>query len=753
MLDMLTMRANRFLQRTRKNLGANGTTSIGFDMSKVECYNCHRRGHFARECRSPKDTRIKETQMRNVPVETSTSNALVSQNMNTSQAQQKALDDALVAPARLEFEKCNMRLKTDINPKEATFQVVLDALALTPFYHAFLITANVYAIYMQEFWATIYPKIPRQEFEDLPLEQDILSFISDFGHTGDITYLTDVNVDYLHQPQRAFATVINKCLSGKESGMDKIRLSHAKKTNKMSYPRFTKIIIDYFMSKDQSFSQRNNMFWHINRDDTMFTSMRCISRHEKTQVYGAILLKELTNQAMLESKAYKTYYAFASREKTPKTKYVRNTANSDTSPKQKHVQATKDTRIKTKAKVAKSDNKKQHAMKPKAKGLAMLSEVALTEAKQLKLATKRSKKDFHISHASGSGDGVDTQSKVPDEQQQKTSGTDKGTESWGDSDEEDDDENEFKEEVAIKDDDSDDNDESDDERMESDSDVIPDPNKTYVEHDEEEEYDNEFNLKEDENINKEEDDEVPQNNKMILISQDLNKKRKMIIKLLNLDNPSQADNEIASLMDTTAYHATAIPEITSSFATPTPPQSSLFNPLLQQEATLTPTPTTSEATTLFTFLSDFMFVFKFNERVTNLEKDLSEMKQVRQYTQALSSIPTIVDRYMDNKLGEAINKAIQAHNFDCREEAQAEKRDLRMRQLQHSLSLNSQRSSSTRWKKQIIDVADYKIELYDALVKSYNTNKDIFESYGEVFLLKRSRDDKDNNQDPFAGSD
>nr|GEU76273.1 hypothetical protein [Tanacetum cinerariifolium]GEW03117.1 hypothetical protein [Tanacetum cinerariifolium] len=75
----LTIRAKRFLQRTGRNLGANGTTSIGFDMSKVECYNCHRRRHFARECKAPKDTRNKETQRRNVPVETSTSNALVSQ--------------------------------------------------------------------------------------------------------------------------------------------------------------------------------------------------------------------------------------------------------------------------------------------------------------------------------------------------------------------------------------------------------------------------------------------------------------------------------------------------------------------------------------------------------------------------------------------------------------------------------------------------------------------------------------------------
>nr|GEX71676.1 ribonuclease H-like domain-containing protein [Tanacetum cinerariifolium] len=39
------------------NLGANGPTSMGFDMPKVECYNCHKKGHFARECRSPKDSR------------------------------------------------------------------------------------------------------------------------------------------------------------------------------------------------------------------------------------------------------------------------------------------------------------------------------------------------------------------------------------------------------------------------------------------------------------------------------------------------------------------------------------------------------------------------------------------------------------------------------------------------------------------------------------------------------------------------
>nr|GEX03923.1 putative ribonuclease H-like domain-containing protein [Tanacetum cinerariifolium] len=56
-MAMLTMRVRRFLQKTGRNLGANGPTSMGFDMNKVECYNCHRKGYFARECRSPKDLR------------------------------------------------------------------------------------------------------------------------------------------------------------------------------------------------------------------------------------------------------------------------------------------------------------------------------------------------------------------------------------------------------------------------------------------------------------------------------------------------------------------------------------------------------------------------------------------------------------------------------------------------------------------------------------------------------------------------
>ncbi|GJZ01086.1 hypothetical protein Tco_0519047 [Tanacetum coccineum] len=217
--------------------------------------------------------------------------------MDITRAEQIALDDALVAPAnRLKIGKSNFRLSSDLKSKEATLQVVYDVLKLTSFYKAFQITADVLEIYMQEFWAAatvhhysihfkmnnkkhivnleyfrellqICPKLLNRQFKELPFEEAILTFLRDLSHSGEIKMIIDVNVNKLHQPWKSFAAVINKCLSGKKN-------KNVKKSNEMYYPRFTKVIVNFFMTKDQSIPRWNSVNWHYARDDYMFTTIK-----------------------------------------------------------------------------------------------------------------------------------------------------------------------------------------------------------------------------------------------------------------------------------------------------------------------------------------------------------------------------------------------------------------------------------------------------------------------------------------------
>ncbi|GJZ73842.1 hypothetical protein Tco_0637988 [Tanacetum coccineum] len=119
---------------------------------------------------------------------------------------------------RLDIGKCNGRIPRGLKPKEETFQVVLDALALTPCYPAFLITVDV---------PEICPRVPGRDFDALPSEQDTKSFLRDLSHTGVINSLNDVVIDQIHQPWRTFAAIINISLSGKTSRLDKLHLSRA----------------------------------------------------------------------------------------------------------------------------------------------------------------------------------------------------------------------------------------------------------------------------------------------------------------------------------------------------------------------------------------------------------------------------------------------------------------------------------------------------------------------------------------------
>ncbi|GKA10192.1 hypothetical protein Tco_0689625 [Tanacetum coccineum] len=128
-------------------------------------------------------------------------------------AQQTKLDLELVPKEnRLDIGKFNGRIPHRLTPRESTFQVVMDAIALTSCYPVFLITSDV---------------LEGRDFDPLPSEEETVSFLRELGHTREINSLNDVVVDQMHQPWRTFAALINRGLSRKTSGLDKLRLSRA----------------------------------------------------------------------------------------------------------------------------------------------------------------------------------------------------------------------------------------------------------------------------------------------------------------------------------------------------------------------------------------------------------------------------------------------------------------------------------------------------------------------------------------------
>ncbi|GJZ42821.1 ribonuclease H-like domain-containing protein [Tanacetum coccineum] len=79
---MLTVRVQRFIQKTGRNLDFKGKQPVTFDKSKAECYNYHKKGHFAKECKSGRNQGKRsygDNGMRNATTNEPSSQALVSQ--------------------------------------------------------------------------------------------------------------------------------------------------------------------------------------------------------------------------------------------------------------------------------------------------------------------------------------------------------------------------------------------------------------------------------------------------------------------------------------------------------------------------------------------------------------------------------------------------------------------------------------------------------------------------------------------------
>ncbi|GKB33117.1 hypothetical protein Tco_0872518, partial [Tanacetum coccineum] len=511
----------------------------------------------------------------------------------------------------------------------------------------------------------------------------------------------------------------------------------------------------------------------------------------------------------LESKAYMTYRAYATGEKTPKPKTIKKKTDSESSPKTKSTQASKGKRITTLDKGDKPTKKKQSATK--SKGLTVLSEVALTEAQQMKIAIERSKIQTHSSHVSGSGDRVDIQSKVHDEQQQNISGTNKGAgdkpkvpnvpeyrskseeESWTYSQGEDDEEND-KHDSENDNDDEDDDQENVSGETDSDNDeddflhqnlstykmVSTPPDYEITEEEENQEDDDnvmggEQEDEEDEelwgylNLNPERrdaqmtDDQVNQEKEEVhvtfttelpVVQQQISSVSSDLVS--KFMNPTP-DTGIDSILNLNIQYDIPI-NISVSVTTTTPSSDTTIPytpiPIIQpqQQTNDSTTTTTIPATTLLN-IPNFASLFGFERRVSSLETKLSELKQTNQFGEAVSSISGIVDIASKMKdevnveklVTESLGAEVLARSSNQPQTSYAAAASLSEFELKKIFIGKIDENKS-------MNRSDVQKSLYNVLIESYNSDKDIFASYGDVVTLKRGRDDQDKDEEPSAGS-
>nr|GEV02825.1 reverse transcriptase domain-containing protein [Tanacetum cinerariifolium] len=623
----------------------------------------------------------------------------------------------------------------------------------------------------------ISPRIPNQQFDELPFEEEILSFLKELGHSGEIKMITDVNINKLHQPWMSFAAVINKCLSDKSIG----GAQGCQKEHEMYYPRFIKVIVNFFMTKDQSIPRRNKVNWHYSRDDHMFTTIKLVSKHQNTQQYSVILPIELTNEAIRNSKSYKEYYGIASIAEP----------------------------LKTKASVRKKQSSSDTTVPP---------------------PTPKAKDSRLQQSGSGVDEGTGIIQGVPDVPAYES---DDEKISWKSSNDDDDDDDD--DEQSVSDNDGDDfvhtkfstkDEETKDE--ESFDPIVRTPSYNDDDEDNDEDSDR-MNVEGDEGANKEDDaDELYGDVNIHLEGRDIQmvdvqttqvtedthvtltlvnpegQQQSLSVSshfVLNMLNPSP-DTGIHSIFDSTPWvdvqvSTTAKPPLLSATTLPPP----TITIILHVQQTPAPSPKNVPSLSLQD-LPNFGSLFGFNHRLKTLETNFLEFMKTNQFAKAVSLILGIVDKYIDHRMNEAVKVAIQLQSDSLRDEAQAENEDFInkldeniqkiikeqvkvqvskilpkiektiIEQLEAEVLTRSFNSSKTSYdvaadlselelKKILIEKMESnksihrsceQKNLYKALVYAYECDKLILDTYGDTVTLERRRDDEDKDKEPSARS-
>ncbi|GJV90039.1 hypothetical protein Tco_1533977 [Tanacetum coccineum] len=384
-----------------------------------------------------------------------------------------------------------------------------------------------------------------------------------------------------------------------------------------------------------------------------------------------VVIKERTTTTTISEgskEAYKTYHNYVAGEKILKPKYVKNKADLESSPKKKFVKASKGKRIKTSTKVTKPVKKKQPATTSKEKGLNVLSEVALSEAEQIKMATKRSLIQTHGSYASGSGVNEGT-GVIPGVFDVPTYNSDDEQISWKSSDEDNDDEvNVNDNEVNVSEDiddlnddnidnegDDDQDDDNEQTKSNNDGDDLVHPKlSTFDEKERQDEEDKEEEWSDDEAY----DDETQG---------------------VNVEGEELDEEETNEEDEVNELNREQSSSVSSSFI------SNMLNPNLD-----TGIDSILNLNTESTSLVDVP---------VSMNVEMPPSSQTNQFVAVVSLIPGIVDTYLANKMNEAVKTAVQLQSDNLKSEAQADNEDF----------INKIDENMKKIIKEILDVTKLKI--------------------------------------------
>nr|GEX79314.1 hypothetical protein [Tanacetum cinerariifolium] len=272
---------------------------------------------------------------------------------------------------------------------------------------------------------------------------------------------------------------------------------------------------------------------------------------------------------------------------------------------------------------------------------------------------------------------------------------------------------------------------------------------------------------------------------------------------LNLDNVSPTDTKVVSIMNVKVryeepstqtlpflnIHVTVIPKTSTKTGSTILPTISPITHIPQQS---TPTQTTAIVVTSIHALLDLSSLFGFYYRVSALEKELSQLKQADYSLQLLEMIKSYTvefakkaknkrKRYIDlveksvkeiikdevkSQLPEILPKEVSDYATPMIQSIITESLEIIVLAKSSSQPKSTYKAAASLiefelknilldniQKSKSIQGAQEHKDLYDALVKYYKLDKDLFESYGKVYLLKRDREDKDKDEDPLAGLD